>query len=284
MSDDQDTIDQPTFWREQGGKAWADNIATVEQQIADLSRVLLASAAPKPGEFVLDVGCGGGVTSKAVADAVGTTGRVLGVDVSDLILDIARRRFARVSNLRFESGDAQSMVLSERAYDLVLSRFGVMFFEDPVAAFKNLYSSLKRYGRLVFMCWREPAANPWMTIPVGAVFSVLGPPPPPDPEAPGPFAFSDPNRVHRILAQAGFADVGMERVDADVDLGSIDRAVKLMSGLGPAARFLAEASKSDRAQAIDELRLSLSDYATSDGLKLPASTWVVSATRAQKSV
>lgn len=241
--------------------------------------MLLDRAAPKPGESVLDVGCGGGVTSLELARAVSPAGHVLGVDVSDVILDVARRRCADVANLRFEVGDAESMPLPGQAFDLIVSRFGVMFFETPEAAFGNLRAALKDDGRLVFMCWRMPAENPWMMVPAAAVFDVLGPPAPPDPEAPGPFAFGDPDRLRRILGDSGFVDVELEPVDAAVDLGSVERAVKLMSELGPAAALLADANDADRAKAFDALVASLRPFATAAGLWLPSATWIVSATR-----
>jgi SAM-dependent methyltransferase len=238
---------------------------------------LLDRAAARPGERVLDIGCGGGVTSAELARQVGPNGEVVGVDVSDVILDVARQRYAGVANLRFDAGDAQSMALPARAFDLITSRFGVMFFEDPVAAFGNLRASLGSGGRLVFMCWRTPPENPWMTMPAAAVFGVLGPPPPPDPEAPGPFAFGAADRVRRILGESGFVDIALEPIDVPVDLGSIERAVRLMSELGPAAALLEDASEKDRARAIEAVAAALRPFATADGLKLPSAAWVVSA-------
>lgn len=270
-------IDQPTFWRETGGERWVANIETVERQIAELGRILLDRAAPRPGERVLDIGCGGGVTSAELARLVGPSGHVVGLDVADVILDVARRRYANVANLRFEAGDAELVPLPARTFDLITSRFGVMFFEDPVAAFANLATALKTGGRLVFMCWRTPPENPWMTAPAAAVFGVLGPPPPPDPDAPGPFAFGDPDRVRRILSAGGFTGIELEPVDETVDLGSVERAVELMSELGPAAALLAEAGEADRAKAIDAVTEALRPFATADGLRLPSATWIVSA-------
>lgn len=276
--DRQPPVDQPTFWSEEGGQRWVKNIETVERQIRDLGRILLKRAAPKPGEIVLDVGCGGGITSKELADRVGPSGRVLGVDVSEVILDLARQRFSGVSNLSFEHGDAQQLELPPGAFDLIISRFGVMFFEDPIAAFSNLRSALKDNGRLVFMCWRTPQENPWMSVPATAVLEVLGSPPPPDPDAPGPFAFGNRDHVRRILEQSGFTAIGFEPIDENVDLGTIDEAIRLVSELGPAAAPLREATEAERKQAIEAVSEVLKKHETPDGVRLPSGTWIISAT------
>jgi SAM-dependent methyltransferase len=169
------------------------------------------------------------------------------------------------------------MPLPAKGFDLIVSRFGVMFFEDPIAAFRNLHAALRDNGRIVFICWRTAQENPWMAVPSAAAFEVLGPPPPPDAEAPGPFAFGDPDRIRHILDQSGFSNIALEAVDQDVHLGTIDEAVRLMSEMGPAAHLLREASEPERARAIDSVSRALTEHQGSDGVRLPSGTWIVSA-------
>ncbi len=168
--------DQPTYWNEEGGQRWDQNIQRVERMLEPLSDRLLRHARPRAGERVLDVGCGGGVTSAAFAKAVGPSGDVLGLDVSAVILAVARERFAEVANLAFALGDAEKMHLTAAAFDLVSSRFGVMFFADPAAAFTNLRGTLTVGGRLAFICWRALDENPWMAECVKAGLSSAAPP------------------------------------------------------------------------------------------------------------
>lgn len=269
------TVDQATYWNEEGGRRWVDNIARVEHMLQPLAERVLALAAPAPGERVLDVGCGGGLTSAAFAEAVGPTGQVLGVDVSAVILDVARARYAGRANLAFELGDAATLPLT--GYDLVTSRFGVMFFPAPVDAFTNLRRALKSGGRLAFICWRSLDENPWMADCVRAAFTVLPRPEPTPPGAPGPFAFADGARLRGILADAGFADIDIAAFDTALDLGTIDDAVEQMTRMGPPAAAFAAADAATREAAVSALRAAMAAHVVDGRVKLGSGTWLVRA-------
>ena len=272
--------DQPTYWNEEGGRRWVENIQRVEGMLEPLSARLLRHAAPRAGEQVLDVGCGGGVTSAAYASAVGSSGSVLGLDVSAVILAVARERYAAVSNLSFALGDAATTPLDPGRFDLIGSRFGVMFFADPVAAFANLCVALKPGGRLAFICWRALDENPWMADCVRAAFTILPRPEPQPPTAPGPFAFADSARLRDILGQSGYTGISIEPLDHLLDLGSIDDAVTQMTRMGPAASAFAAASVADQAAVGSAIRAALKPHQGGGSVRMASATWLASARRA----
>ena len=271
-------LDQAVFWNEEGGRRWVENIDHIEKMIESFTDVLLERAAPAAGERVLDVGCGGGVTSAAFAGAVAPRGRVVGVDLSRVILEIARERYANVPNLQFESGDATDMPLDAGAFDLIMSRFGVMFFHDPFTAFKSLRHALDSDGRLVFMCWRAMSENPWMALPAAAAFEILPAPEPPDPDAPGPFSLADPDRTTDILESSGFQDVRFDPLDRELNLGPVSGAVEFLSKMGPAASALGDASDAERAAVTAAMERTMQASETADGVRMASATWVVQAT------
>ncbi len=272
--------DQPTFWNEEGGRRWVQNIQRVERMIEPLSARLLHHAAPQPGERVLDVGCGGGVTSAALARAVGSSGRVLGVDVSAVILDVARERFGSTGNLDFALGDAAAMPLQRGGFDLLVSRFGVMFFADPVAAFAHLRTALAPDGRLAFICWRALDQNPWMAECVRAAFTVLPRPEPQPPHAPGPYAFADGGRLRDILGASGYGAISIDPLDHPLDLGSLDDAVLQMTRMGLAASAFAAAGPAEQQAATAAVRAALEPHAVGGTVRMASATWLVRAVSA----
>lgn len=269
------------FWKGEGGDKWVSNIDLLESHLKRHNDLLLERCAVRDGETVLDVGCGGGLTSMALAERVGATGRVLGVDVSPVILDVARERGRGIANLSFWLADAGSEKLGEGLFDLVTSRFGVMFFDRPVPAFGNLHSLLKPDGRLVILCWRRFEENPWMALSAAAAFKVLPPPEEaagePDPDAPGPFSLGDPERLRLVLESAGFTGVDLEAVDTNMEMGSLDDAIYMATQTGPASRALADAPEDLRERAIASIREAFQEHETDAGVVLPAACWIATA-------
>lgn len=270
--------DQNVYWNEKGGERWVRYIDHLEQMLTGFSEVLIERLAPRPGEHILDIGCGGGPTSAAIADAVGPSGRVLGVDISSVILEVARARHGGRGNLELVLADAGEHAFEPGAFDAVTSRFGVMFFHAPEAAFRNIHAAARAGARLVFICWRQMEENPWMGAAAQAAFSVLPPPEPPDPEAPGPFAFADAERVRRILTEAGFTGIALEPVDQTIRLGPLEHALDWLINMGPAADALQEAAPAEREAAIAAMRAALAAGETAEGVvAFPGATWLVTA-------
>ena len=278
--------DQIEYWNGEVGRRWVRRRATLDRAFAPLTAALLERAAPRPGERVLDVGCGCGTTALALAERVGAGGHVLAVDVSRPMLDHARARAAADGGTRapveWLEADAAARGFGPPV-DLLVSRFGVMFFDDPAAAFANLRRALRPGGRLAMLCWRAREENPWVAVALAAVLRVVPPPEPAPPEAPGPFAFADAGRVERVLAGAGFGGIASERRDARLvlgegrdgsDEGALDEAVGFVLEVGPVASLLrdVEAPVRERARAgvLDALR----PYARDGRVELGAGCWL----------
>ena len=269
--------DQKANWNGDSGRAWVRVQSTMDRHLEPLGRLALSALAPIAGEQVIDIGCGSGQTSLALADAVAPGGSVLGVDISEPLIELARARAGDRSDVRFLVDDAQQHDFGHSRFDAAFSRFGVMFFDDPVAAFRNIRSGLKRGGRIAFVCWRSIDENPSFAFPIRTALPFLPEPPAaPEPGAPGPFAFADEARVRSILTEAGFGGIRIRPEDAMIGTGSVAtmRDLLMQVGLlGTALRQHPEAA-SDVSAALDA---ALSDHVTAEGVKLGAAVWVVSA-------
>jgi SAM-dependent methyltransferase len=273
--------DQITYWNEQGGPRWVRLQETLDQQLSSFGHVVMDRLAIGSGERVLDVGCGCGETSLELGRRVGPTGKVLGVDISTVMLEHAAERGRAMPNVQFMAADAQTHPFAPDSFDAVFSRFGVMFFKDPRAAFANLARALVPGGRVGFHCWKALPENPWMTVPFMAALQHVPPPTPPPPDAPGPFAFADADRVRGILADAGLAEIDFEsrNESMSVGAGTLDDAVDFALQMGPASIAIREATPETVAKVRVSVREALAPYQTADGVKLATSTWVVTARR-----
>ena len=209
--------DQAAYWKGAGGKMWLGAYDRIQRGIQGFGEVTLEAANARPGERVLEIGCGTGGTTAELARGVGVGGHVLGVDISEPLIDSARAQ--GLVNASFEVGDATTFPFEAKSFDLAFSRFGVMFFGDPVAAFTNIRRALKPTGRLAFICWRTPPENPWAAVPMRAAQPFLPPIERPGPEEPGQYSFGDRARVERILGQAGFTGLSIEPVDLMLNQG-----------------------------------------------------------------
>lgn len=267
------------YWNDDAGSRWVTFAQQIDRAFAPLTAAGLAAATVRAGEAVLDIGCGCGATLLEQAKVVGTTGSVVGVDVSQPMLAVAeqRARLLGLANVRCVLADASNYAFAQGAFNLEFSRFGVMFFDDPAGAFGNLRRALRADGRLVFVCWRELAANPWFHVPLEAVRPCVPAQPAPDPEAPGPLAFADPDRVRGILERAGFDDVQFARFDAGLPVGDRMSAGELLSQIGPTARLLSGANESARADAKRALDRALHMHEIDGEVVLGASVWIVAA-------
>lgn len=237
--------DQIAYWNGAPGEKWVKNQAVMDASLASATAGLFSLAAIKPGERILDIGCGSGQTSLMAADAVGDGGQVTGVDVSRQLLTLARQRSGDRANVRFVEADAATFGF-EPDRDLLMSRFGVMFFDDPAAAFANLRTAAKPGGRLAFICWRSVAENEYAAMPFQIAKPLMPDLPPADPYAPGPFALADTGRLRSILTAAGWSDIAISKHDGLMPMGSTPEQAGIQAtSLGPTARALARLGDAD---------------------------------------
>lgn len=270
---------QIAYWNAAAGQTWAALQERLDRQLEPLGRAAIDALDPAADERIIDIGCGAGQTSLELAGEVGPDGTVLGVDISAPLLEVARRRAAEagLANVRFLEADAQTRAFAPGSADGVFSRFGVMFFADPPAAFRNIREALRPGGRLAFVCWRPLALNEWMLIPMRAALQhIPAPPPPADPNAPGPFAFADPDRVRGILGEAGFSDIAIEAHDTRIGGNDLDQTVAMSLRVGPLGALLRE-NPDMRDTVVGSIREALEPHAGPAGVFLPGAVWVVTA-------
>ncbi|SLN16441.1 class I SAM-dependent methyltransferase [Roseisalinus antarcticus] len=271
--------DQRTFWNEGPGQTWARLQDLLDVQHAEAAQLLLAHAAIGTGEAVLDIGCGGGATTLAAAEAVGPEGRVLGLDISTPILKLARSRAAAsgATNVDFELGDAQIRA-GGGDFDLAMSRFGVMFFDDPAAAFANIRAHLRPGGRIAWICWAGPQHNFLFRVSAQSAAEVFGTAPTPDPTAPGPMAFQDIDRVTSLLHTAGFEDARGVLISGTLGVPR-DMARTLVSDIGPVASRIRTEGGSDaqREAATDRVLARFAEFETDGVYALPCAYVVYTA-------
>ena len=270
---------QIEYWNGPRGHSWVADQELRDHSLAPFGDACMRLAKHSPGERVVDVGCGCGASVLALASAVGAGGHVLGVDVSAPMLERARRRTAPLANVSLLRADAAGHAFDGRA-QLVHSRFGVMFFEDPPAAFANLRRALAPGGRLAFICWRGLDENRWMSVPAEAVRRALPSLPPAVLGGPGPLSLADPDLLRTLLEGAGFREVVLQPFDHSMPLGNgqgLEAAATEAMTLGPAARLLANVEEPDRARALSAIREALAPHVRGSDVALAGATWLASA-------
>jgi ubiquinone/menaquinone biosynthesis C-methylase UbiE len=262
-------------WNGAIGERWAAFQEVLDARMRAHGEQVIATAGLREGMRVLDVGAGCGDIALDAARTVGPSGRVVGVDVSRPMLARARERATAISNLDFVEHDA-ALFTADAPFDAIVSRFGVMFFDDPGAAFANIHRAIKPGGSLTFACWKSLAENPWAAVPLAAVLEVMPPQPTAVPNAPGPFAFADQDRVRALLSGAGWKDVTFTPFLHPMILGTtFEDALEYSSRMGPAARLLRLADDATRERALEALKATVAPLAPD--FSLASAVWIVTA-------
>jgi ubiquinone/menaquinone biosynthesis C-methylase UbiE len=279
LSDDRNAA-EIAYWNGPGGERWVSHQRMQDALLAGVAGLLMERAAPRDGESVLDIGCGAGTTSIALARQVAPDGRVLGVDVSAPLLERARQHAPAGLPLEFALGDATVYPFTPGAADLLFSRFGVMFFADPARSFANIRTGLRAGARVVFACWQQPRENPWLVLPLQAAYRHVPRLPEVGAEDPGAFSFASEPRVRGILERAGFGAIALEPVGLSLDLAEghgLDRAVELAIGMGPTSRALDGQPAELRVAAAESVRAALAPYQHGNRVPLRGAVWIVTA-------
>jgi SAM-dependent methyltransferase len=266
---------QREAWERQVGAKWVANVDVMEHRLAPVTEVLLAQAAPRLGERVLDVGCGPGSLATLIADIVRTP--VVAVDISETMLAVAAKRVPH--SVELVRADAQAHAFIPPPFDLVVSRFGVMFFDEPVSAFRNLRRAMTSRGRLCFSAWGRLDENPHWSIPVEIATRRAGPRESSDPRAPGPLAFSDEGYVRGILEGAGFTGIAVEHARVELPGRAAHVEAEFSLTVGPAASLVEErGSGPDLREAIvREVTEAFRPYEANGACMLPATVLLVTA-------
>lgn len=271
--------DQHATWNGDSGHRWVVDAERRDRIMVPIADAVLVAATLRAGEDVLDVGCGCGATALAAAAAVAPRGRVVGVDLSAPMLELARTRATNqgAANVTFVLGDAQTHALPPGRFAVAISRFGTMFFADPVAAFTNLAAGLAPGGRLCLATWQPLAVNDWLTVP-GAVLLSYGQLPETPPGAPGMFAQSDPDTVTATLQRAGFTDIALDPLAVTLTLGRDPaEATDYLANTGIGQSALATIPDDQHAAALGAVRAVLAEHADDTGVHLPAAIWIITA-------
>ncbi len=273
--------DEIRFWNQRGGQQWRAHQSRYDTLFKRVSESLLAHANLRPGETVFDIGCGNGDTTATLAHAVGPSGQVVAVDVSDPLLDDARDRFCklRLDNVTVVNADAQTARFEWQA-DAIVSRFGVMFFGDPVSAFTNLRNHCRDGGRLAFVAWGEQEDNPWLNWAFEVAVDVLGTVPPRDPRRPGPTALGDTRYVHTLLEAAGWQNIEVRYEATTLSIaGDAQHAARFAATLGPVSRVYKyhPPSETQKREIVNRLVTQFSTCQRDSGLDIPARVLVVTA-------
>ncbi|MCU1400259.1 MAG: SAM-dependent methyltransferase [Acidimicrobiales bacterium] len=275
---------QADYWTSSGGRHWVAEQQQFDHMLAAFGAEARRTLAAMPGEHVLDVGCGTATSTIAISQAVGPSGSVVGCDISPTMIDAARVRTSALSNVSFAIADAQTDdLLQAHSFDAVFSRFGVMFFADPSAAFANIAAAVRPGGRLAFVCWQSEAANPWISMPARVMRSFTPEPVLPPADAPGPFAFADPDRIESILAASPWRETTIRPFTATLEMGGglgLEPALQQSMGTRAAQILREQVDDETYARAVEAVRAELAEHLDDNGaVTFPGAVWIVSAVK-----
>lgn len=272
---------QVAYWNQIAGPKWVKISAEMDARFTEITQVLLEGSGASPGMRLLDIGCGTGSVSALLAAQIGVNGRITGVDISEPMLSVGRANHANIKNLHLLNADAQIFNFGTASYDLIVSRFGVMFFDDPIAAFKNMRSALVEGGRLCFVAWASLAQNLHWRLPFDVVSESLGAPEPKPPHAPGPMALADPDYITSILSVAGFKNIVVAPKSVMIIGKTLGDETRIALLLGPSGALLDEKKANDQMRQIlrEKISLVLRQFEGTDGLNLPATINLVTASK-----
>ena len=239
--------EQFEFWNEGIGQWWVDEDESMNERLSILTEELFLKSNIKKDDKVLDIGCGGGQTTFEVSEMVGENGYVLGADISKILLDLAKSKYASTKNLEFKYCDVQNYKFRENSFNKVISRFGVMFFENPIEAFKNIYNAIQEGGSLNFVCWTNVMENEFFTDPTNIIIRHLNKDFPEITRSPGPLAFSEEKYINEILSNSGFKNIKVEKVYSLITTNdSPEKNGELLLNIGLGGRLLADANLSKK--------------------------------------
>ena len=247
MTDKMANEEQFELWNESMGKKWAEEDDSMNERLSILTKELFLRLNISRGDKILDIGCGGGQTSFEASEIVGENGYVVGADISKILLDLARSKYPNTKNLEFRLCDVQNYEFRENSFNKVISRFGVMFFENPIEAFKNIYDSLQEGGSLNFVCWTNVMENEFFTDPTNIIIRHLNKDFPEITRSPGPLAFSEEKYINEILSNSGFKNIKVEKVYSLITTNdSPEKNGELLLSIGLGGRLLADANLSKK--------------------------------------
>jgi ubiquinone/menaquinone biosynthesis C-methylase UbiE len=268
--------EQTTLWNGTAGRAWVEAQDALDQIFEPFEALLVETVAARPRARVLDVGCGTGSTTLAFKRRLGTACQCVGIDISEPMLESARTRAARAgTSAEFICESAETHAFEPGSFDMIVSRFGVMFFEDSVRAFSNLRRAARNGADLCCIAWRSPAENPFMTAAERAAADILPNIPVREPDAPGQFAFADSNRVARILEQSGWTDIDIRPLDVQCTFAEAD-LVRYITRLGPVGRLLRDADDATKARVLAVVRPAFDPYVHGATVRFDAACWKIS--------
>lgn len=269
--------EQAALWNGTSGQAWVEGQQLLDQVLGPFQDLLMDAIRAAPSSRLLDIGCGTGSTTMAAARLLGENGRCTGIDISEPMVSLARKRAEREGvSTQFICADAQAYAFEPASFDMMISRFGVMFFADPIAAFANLRRAATKGARLCFIAWRDAADNPFMTTAERAAAPLLPNIPPRNPDGPGQFAFADPQRVGRILEQSGWTQIDPQPRSVSCSFPEAE-LIGYFTRFGPLGQIVQQADAPTRNRVITTVRAAFDPYVHGAEVRFNAAVWVVNA-------